>query len=50
MEPTPDTSAYMIGGYAVFFIVSAIYLASLYLRNRSLQRDLETLEELDAKN
>ena len=49
MESTPDTSAYMIGGYAVFFIVSAIYLVSLILRNRNLQRDLETLEEMDKK-
>jgi hypothetical protein len=49
MEPTPDTSAYMIGGYAVFFIVSAIYLLSLFIRNRSLQRDLETLEKLDSE-
>jgi hypothetical protein len=48
-ETTLDTSGYMIAGYAVFFIVSAIYLISLYVRNRSLQRDLETLEELDAK-
>jgi hypothetical protein len=49
MEPTPDTSAYMIGGYAVFFIVSAVYLVSLIVRNRNLQRDLETLEEMDKK-
>jgi len=49
MEPTPDTSAYMIGGYAVFFIVSAIYLLSLIVRNRNLQRDLEMLEELEKK-
>lgn len=49
MGPTPDTSQYMILGYAVFFIVSAIYLVSLYVRHRSLQRDLETLEDLDAK-
>lgn len=46
MEPIPDTSQYMLLGYAVFFIVSAIYILSLYVRNRSLQRDLETLEEL----
>lgn len=49
MEPTPDTSYYMILGYAVFFIVSIIYLLSLYVRNRSLQRDLEILEDLDAQ-
>jgi hypothetical protein len=46
---TPETTAYMIGGYAVFFIVSVIYLVSLFVRNRNLQRDLETLEDLDAK-
>ena len=39
----------MIAGYAVFFIVSAIYLLSLTIRNRSLRRDLETLEQLDTK-
>lgn len=47
--PTPDTSAYMIAGYAVFFIASAIYLISFYVRQRNLQRDLEMLEELDKK-
>ena len=46
-ETTPDTSGYMIAGYAVFFIVSAIYLISLYVRNRSFQRDLDTLEKLE---
>ena len=40
----------MILGYAVFFIVSAIYLVSLTVRNRNLKRDLETLEEIDKKN
>ena len=50
METTPDTSQYMILGYAVFFIVSAIYIVSLYVSNRSLQRDIVTLVDLDAKN
>ena len=50
MEPTPDTSQYMLLGYAVFFVVSAIYLVSLVIRNRNLQRDLETLEDLEKKN
>ena len=49
MEPTPDTTAYMIAGYAVFYIVSAIYVVSLFVRNRSLQQDLKTLEDLAAK-
>ena len=39
----------MFAGYTVFFSVSAIYLLSLFIRNRSFQRDIETLEELNAK-
>ena len=46
-EPTPDTSGYMIAGYAVAFVVMAVYVASLYLRNRNLNRDLAMLEEMD---
>jgi hypothetical protein len=46
MEPTPDTTAYMVAGYALTFIVMGIYLASLYIRNTNLKRDLETLESL----
>jgi hypothetical protein len=48
-ETTIDTSGYMIAGYSVFFIVSAIYLLSLYIRNRNLQRDLATIEQLEPK-
>ena len=46
MEPTPDTSAYMIAGYALTLIVLGIYLASLYIRSVNLKKDLETLESL----
>jgi hypothetical protein len=46
-EATPDTSGYMIAGYAITFLVMALYVASLYLRNRNLQQDMTTLEELD---
>ena len=46
-EPTPDTSGYMIAGYAVAFIVMSLYVASFYLRNRNLNQELEMLEELD---
>jgi len=45
--PTPDTSGYMIAGYAVAFITMALYVASLYLRNRNLNQDLTTLKEMD---
>jgi hypothetical protein len=49
MEPTPDTSAYMIAGYALTFIVMGIYLASLYIRSVNLKRDQETLESLKSE-
>lgn len=49
-EAPPDTSAYMIAGYAVFFIISAIYLLSLILRQRNLERDLETLDAIEAES
>jgi len=38
---------YMIAGFAVIFGFMLIYLVSLVVRNRSLQRDLEMLEELE---
>jgi hypothetical protein len=44
---TPDTSTYMIAGFVVSFLTMGIYVFSLYLRNRNLQRDAETLEALD---
>ncbi len=44
METTPDTSGYMIAGYAVAFLVMGLYVFSMYLRHRNLNRDLETLE------
>lgn len=47
--PIPDTSFYMILGYTFFFIVIAIYVASLYIRSRNLKRDLETLESMQVE-
>ena len=46
-EATPDTSAYMIAGYAIAFLVMAIYVASIYLRTRNLHQDMTMLEEMD---
>ena len=46
-DVTPDTSGYLIAGYAVAFIVMGLYVLSLYLRNRNLNQDLTTLEELE---
>ena len=46
-DATPDTSGYMIAGYAIAFIVMGLYVASIYLRNRNLKQDISTLEEMD---
>lgn len=46
-ETTPNSSGYMIAGYAVAFIVMALYALSLYLRARNLKQDLTILEEMD---
>jgi hypothetical protein len=46
-EATPDTSGYMIAGYAIAFLLMALYVASIYLRNRNLQQDMTMLEEME---
>lgn len=48
-EVPPDTSVYMIAGYVIFFVVTAIYVASLFIRTRNLSRDLDTLKEAEAE-
>jgi hypothetical protein len=47
LEAPPDTSTYMIAGYAVALIVLAIYLAGLFVRWRNLSRELGLLEEME---
>jgi len=46
-EATPNTSGYMIAGYAVAFIVMFLYVLSIYIRSRNLNQDLSLLEEMD---
>ena len=50
LDATPDTSAYMIAGYTVFFIVAAIYIVSLLVRWHNLHQDLTTLESIEKEN
>ncbi len=45
-QDVPNTTSYMIGGYAVFFVVMAIYFVSLVIRWRNLNQDLHLLEDL----
>jgi hypothetical protein len=49
LEITPDTSQYMIAGYAIAFGVMLAYVISLFLRSRNLRKDLSILEEMDRK-
>ena len=49
MNPIPDTTNYMIAGYAVIFIVMAVYLTSFFIRSHNLKQDFETLQELEKK-
>jgi hypothetical protein len=46
-EVTPDTSGYMIAGYAITFIILGIYVVSMYLRNRNYKQDMTLLEEME---
>jgi len=44
-----ETTVYMIAGYSVIFGVMLLYLVSLFVRRRRLQRDLEMMEEIEGK-
>ena len=50
LEIPPDTSSYMVAGYAIAFGVMLIYVVSLFIRSRNLKRDLTMLEEMDKDN
>jgi hypothetical protein len=47
LENPPDTSQYMVAGYAIAFGVMFIYVVSMFIRSRNLKRDLSMLEEMD---
>lgn len=46
-EAPAQTTAYMVAGYTVIFGVMLVYLLSLLVRRNNLQRDLETLQEIE---
>jgi len=46
-ETPPDTSQYMVAGYAISFGVMLLYVVSLFIRSRNLKRDMSMLEEMD---
>lgn len=47
LQSPPDTSQYMVAGYAIAFGVMLIYVGSMFIRSRNLKRDLSMLEEMD---
>ena len=48
-EGPADTTSYMIAGYAIIFGVMLIYLISLLVRQRNLQKDLDVLKEIQTE-
>jgi hypothetical protein len=50
LELTPDTTGYMVAGYIFAFVTMFIYVASLFIRFRNLNRDLSMLEDMDEEN
>ncbi len=49
MLPYNVSISYMIAGYAVIFVILALYIISLLTRWKALQRDLQILQENDEK-
>ena len=45
LEP-PDTSGYMLAGYAVFTILPLLFILSLILRRRNLEKDETAIKSL----
>lgn len=48
-EGPANTTSYMIAGYTIIFGVMLIYLISLLIRQRNLNKDLEVLEEIQVE-
>jgi hypothetical protein len=48
IDPTPDTVNYLVLGYIFLIGLPVLYVLSWYVRQRSLRRDLETIESLAA--
>lgn len=46
-ESPANTIGYMIAGYGVIFGMMFFYLVSLIVRRRSLEKDIEVLQEIE---
>jgi hypothetical protein len=47
MDTIPNTTDYMTAGFVVSFLTLGIYVLSIYIRNKNLKRDLDTLEDME---
>ncbi len=41
-----ETTQYMLAGYIVILSIMLIYIISIFIRQRNLKRDLQTLNEI----
>ena len=46
MDATPDTVAYLYLGLAAVAVIAIGYISSIIIRYRSLQKDLQVMEQL----
>jgi CcmD family protein len=44
-----ETTRYMVAGYLVIFSVMSLYILSLFIRRRNLERELQILDEMEQK-
>jgi hypothetical protein len=49
-EAPANTVSYMIAGYVIIFGTMLIYLASLIVRKRNLEQDMQMLDEMDVQD
>lgn len=45
-----ETTAYMVAGFAVIFVMMFAYVASLFMRNRNQKFEYELLESMEETN
>ncbi|GAB4150918.1 MAG: hypothetical protein Fur0021_14180 [Candidatus Promineifilaceae bacterium] len=45
-DAPPDTMGYLVLGYAVLWLVGAVYFVTLSSRQRNLKQDLELMQRL----
>ncbi len=49
MDAIPQTTNFLIAGYAVIFVGFILYLVSLFVRYRNLHQDERMLDDLEKK-